>query len=109
MVTPEVIRYDVVYRGVLDWHVHVEGVDDPAAFATRGACIIAANVRAKARHTDTGATTEVWAPGPGAVPELQIRYIKPEAFSELLLTAKPNFELIGASYAYGPLFTRLGN
>lgn len=109
MVAPEVIRYDVVYRGVLDWHVHVDGADDPAAFATREACIIAANVRAKARHTDTGATTEVWAPGPVAVPELQIQYIKPEAFTELLRTATPNSELIGASYAYGPLFTRLGN
>lgn len=109
MVAPEVIRYDVVYCGVLDWHVHVDGTDDPAAFATREGCIIAANFRAKARHTDTGATTEVWAPGPGAVPELQIRYIKPEAFTELLRTANPNSELIGASYAYGPLFTRLGN
>ncbi|QQQ00873.1 hypothetical protein [Lysobacter enzymogenes] len=104
MVTPVVVRYDVKYRGVLDWRIYVDGADDPAAFATRAACVAAACNRARERHTRSGSTTEVWAPGLGGEHVCEIRYMKPEALEHLLQLAAPDSNLLGASYAYGPLF-----
>lgn len=104
MVTPVLVRYDVKYRGVLDWRIHVDGADDPAAFATCAACVAAARRRARERHTHSGSTTEVWAPGLAGEYVCEIRYMQPEAFEHLLRLAAPDSNLLGASYAYGPLF-----
>ena len=85
MVARAVVVFEAICRGTLDWRVCVDGADEHVPFANRESCIAAATTRARLRHVDTGATTEVWAPGYGSKRECLIRYMTPVDLDELLL------------------------
>jgi len=103
MVMP-VVTFDVVYRGVLDWRVNVNGVDEPVSFNTCENCITAARARARLHHIESGHTTEVWAPGRTGERECLVRFMHPSDLDELLRRWVHSPDLFGASYVYGPLF-----
>lgn len=88
MVAGRAVVYDVACRGVWDWHVCVDGSDDPVSFMTRDGCIAAARQRAREHHRDAGVSTEVWAPDYWGQRECIVRYSTPAEFNELLLRAR---------------------
>ncbi|ALN55402.1 hypothetical protein GLE_0043 [Lysobacter enzymogenes] len=104
MVTPPGAVYDVVNHGSLGWRIRLNDEDEPRYFPNREGCVAEAAARARHQHALTGQPTEVWAPGYDGVRQCVVRYMKPSDLDELLRRGTSHFQLLGVSYADGPLF-----
>lgn len=100
MVNTNVVIFEVVCRGSLNWRVSIDGEDDHIPFATRETCIGAATARARRHHLDRAVTTEVWAPGFGGR-ECIIRFMTPPDLEALLRNPAPSADLCEACDQYG--------
>ena len=101
MVNSDAVIFEAMCRGVLNWHVCVNGVDDATPFANRDACIGAAMARARQHHQAYFVTTEVWAPGPFGKRECVISYMTPDDLDAALRTSEASVELRNACDQYG--------
>ena len=103
MVTQPGAVYDVVNNGPLGWRIRINDEDEPQYFPSRDNCIAEAAARARHQHAQTGQPTEVWAPGYDGVRQCVVRYMNPSDLDELLRRGTSS-QLLGVSFAYGPLF-----
>lgn len=101
MVTSNVIIFDVVCRGSLNWRVSVNGEDDHIPFANQESCIGAATASERRRHLERGVTTEVWAPTYSGQRECILRFMTPPDIEALLRSPLPSLDLREACDQYG--------
>lgn len=104
MVMSPAAVYDVVNRGSLGWRIRINDADESRYFPNREDCIAEATARARHQHAQTSLPTEVWAPGYDGARQCIVRYMKPSDLDELLRRGTSHSQLLGVSYAYGPLF-----
>jgi hypothetical protein len=100
MVVANVVHFDVVYRGSLNWRVSINGMDDHVPFSDRDACIGAATARARRHHLEYCVTTEVWAPSRSGQRECILRFMTPSDLDALLSNPLPSLGLRAACDEY---------
>lgn len=75
MVNTNVVVFEAICRGSLNWRIAIDGEDEPIPYANRDCCVDAARDRALRHHLIHNVTTEVWRPEIGGRRECVMRFM----------------------------------
>lgn len=75
MVITNVVVFEAICRGSLNWRVVIDGQDEPIPYANCDSCVDAARKRARSHYLAHNITTEVWRPEINGRRECVVRFM----------------------------------
>lgn len=104
MVTTNVVVFEAICRGSLNWRVVIDGQDEPIPYANRDSCVNAARERARSHYLTYNVTTEVWRPEIGGRRECVIRFMTNPYVQSMVEDSDSSQKLREACHQFGSWF-----